>query len=732
MRDDDLLRQMARARGIETDYWDIQGQHHEASSETLRALLGALGIPVRECDAMKDSLAAVEEGTWRSVPPVCICWEDDVSISISLASHEAAQPLRWHVVQEDGEIHRGDVVPSTLIAGESGTIRGETRTRFRLTLPNLPLGYHRFRLEGSSPTSDTMDIPLIVAPRRCYLPPQFDKQKYWGVSVQLYGLRSDRNFGVGDFSDLNEICAWASQRGADAIGLNPLHAGFSNAPERFSPYAPNSRLFLNPLYLDIAEIAEFQNAWDRAVSPKLIAACASLRKMTLVAYAAVSRAKMEMLGQLFAHFRSAVSQNPVHPLSMQFQAFRASGGQSLQRLATFEALAESQGAYHWESWRSGLRDPTSSDVMQFAQTHGDRVAFFEYLQWHADRQLSGIASRRDMKIGLYGDLAVSSNPDGFDVWNNQIVFALDARVGAPPDPFNARGQEWGVAPLNPNALRESGYTYFSALLRANMRHFGALRIDHSMGIERLFLLPSGALPSEGTYVRYPREELLAILALESNRNQCMVVGEDLGTVPEGFRPRMAEANVLSYRVLYFERDHACYRSPQNYPNFAVACAATHDLPTLKGFWSATDIRLRFELGQLTEQGLQQAQAERTTEKQALLQALVGEELIAGSTLTDFDELTPGLVLAIQIYLARSAAVLFMVQMDDLVGESRQANLPGTHEEYPNWRHKLAKTLAQIAGDPEISAICKVIAQERRGAGVLSCLDDALGSRVKIG
>jgi (1->4)-alpha-D-glucan 1-alpha-D-glucosylmutase len=713
MPDGDLLRQLARANGIETDYWDIQGQHHEASSKTLRALLQALDVPAQNDDAMKASIAATEDRAWRLAPPVCVCWEDDISITISLTAHEASRPLRWHVVQEDGAVHKGDVAPGTLIVGESGTMRGEPRTRFRLTLPNLPLGYHRFRLERSSPTSDTMDIPLIVAPRRCYLPPHFDKQKYWGLSVQLYGLRSDRNFGVGDFSDLDELCAWASQRGADAVGLNPLHAGFSNAPERFSPYAPNSRLFLNPLYLDIAEIAEFQNAWDRDVSSKLIAAFASLRNMTLVAYAAVSRAKMEALGQLFAHFRSDVAQNSVHPLSMQFQAFRASGGESLQRLAAFEALAEAQGTYHWASWPPGLRDPTSPDVVQFAQAHGERVAFFEYLQWHADRQLSRVAARRDMKICLYGDLAVSSDSDGFDVWNDQTVFALEARIGAPPDPFNERGQEWGIVPLNPNALRETGFAYFSALLRANMRHFGALRIDHAMGLERLFWVPAGASPSEGAYVRYPREAMLAILALESNRNQCVVVGEDLGTVPEDFRPRMAEANVLSYRVLYFERDGAGYRSPRNYPNLAVACATTHDLPTLKGFWSAIDIRLRFELGRLTEQEFEQAQTERTTEKQALLQALAGEELIATSTAAEVDTLTPSLVQAIQVYLARSAAILFMAQMDDLAGENCQANLPGTHDEYPNWRRKIAKTLAQLAHDPEIAAMCEAIAQERR-------------------
>jgi 4-alpha-glucanotransferase len=712
----ELLRHLAAALRIEIGYRDIKGRFHEASPETLKALLDAFDVATDNQDAMRASLLALDESEWRCVPAACVTWEDEIIVPVNLSVSQEARGIQWRVALENGTVRSGEIAPDALNAWERKVIGGEPITRYRFALPGLPLGYHRLFIETGKISAETA---LIVAPRRCYVHPQLLEKKSWGISLQLYGVRSQRNWGVGDFTDLRETVRWATKRGANVIGLNPLHATFSAAPEIYNPYASNSRLFLNPLYLDVAAITDLHNTWnDEGSETKLIAACDPLRDCNLVDYATASGTKQEVLQRAFAYFRTAIRENPHQPRASEFRRFCAEKGTSLRNFGLFESLAEVQGSYDWKSWPASLRDPASPAVEAFARTHGDRVMYFQYLQWQAHYQLAAASAHaRDegMAIGLFGDLALGSDPDGFDVWNHQKIFAHKIHIGVPPDQFNKRGQEWGIAPLDPRALRVTGYEYFSTLLSANMQHFGALRVDHIMGIQRLFLIPAGAPPEEGTYLQYPREELLAILALESHRHRCTIIGEDLGTVPDDFRPRMSDANVLSYRVLYFERNNGSFRRPRDYSTLSLACVTTHDLPTLHGFWHLDDLELQFELGSLTEEEFRDARTTRARDKELLLQALADEDLIAAevvSSETIEKPLTAELATAIHLYLARSTSMLFMAQMEDLIGEKNQANLPGTTHQYPNWRRKLSKTLEQISRSPAVDSTCAVLARER--------------------
>lgn len=352
-------------------------------------------------------------------------------------------------------------------------------------------------------------------------------------------------------------------------------------------------------------------------------------------------------------------------------------------------------------------------MAEFAEANRQRVAFFEYLQWQTDRQLEAVQRRAQsdgLTVGLYRDLAVGVDPDGADAWSEQDVVIAEMHVGAPPDPFNMLGQDWGLPPLSPRTLQEKAYEPFVAILRANMRHAGALRIDHAMALLHLYWIPKGMPASEGVYLAYPFEDLLGVLALESQRNRCMVIGEDLGTVPEGFRDRMAAANVLSYRVLYFEKEDESFKRPHQYPELALACVTTHDLAPLAGFWKASDIELRQALKLYPSPEVEQNErAARVRDRQMLLEALDEQGLLESAARVTGGQdgsrpVAPELVAAIHQYLGLSPAMLLMVQVDDMTAEEEQLNLPGTVDEHPNWRRRLSLTVEDLTSSPVTAAV----------------------------
>jgi (1->4)-alpha-D-glucan 1-alpha-D-glucosylmutase len=718
---DDLpLNRLADAAGIEPRYWDIHGRLHERSPETARHLLGAMGIPAATDAEIAASLAMLAEEPWRDVlPPVIIATEGrDVEVPIRLPMKVSTRSLRWSVARETGELESGECALETLAVEAIGESDRSPAALRRLRLPAQPLGYHHLRLETTGETA----VGLIVAPLRCHLPPDHERRKCWGIAAQLYALRSGKNWGVGDFGDLHTLVDWSAARGAEAIALNPLHALFMDSPQDCSPYSPSSRLFLNPLYLDVTMVPDFVESGEARAFVEASATAGAIeaaRKAALVDYPAIARTKLATLELVYRHFRTRHA-NKADGRGRAFRDFIEERGGDLGGFATFQALSEHFGVHDWMRWPESCRRPESSEVAEFALGREQRVSFFQYLQWQCEEQLAAAAERarsKGLQLGLLGDLAVSVDAASADHWANQGLFVRDARVGAPPDPFNEAGQEWGVVPLDPRQLRATGYAHYISLLRANMRHMGALRIDHVMGWQRQFFVPAGGSPADGAYVRFPLDDLLAIAALESRRNKCLLIGEDLGTVPAGFRERMASADVLSCRVLYFEREHDRVRRPSEFPELASVSVATHDLATLRGYWTEEDVAVRARLGMFkSPEEERQARIGRARDKALLLQALGEEGLLsdeAGTAAPGRLEWTPKLSAAIHIYLARSRSRLLMLQLDDLSNEQQQANLPGNAIGYPNWRKRLDRSLEDLMTDHDIRDAMATIVRERR-------------------
>lgn len=712
------LSQLADAAGIEGRYWDIHGQLHETAPDTMRALLRALGIAAETETDIAASLARLSENTWRgSLPPVVIAREgSEIDVPLRVPMDQGGR-IRWSVRLETGAVLSGECDPESLSVENAGYCEGRHVAERRLKLPSLPLGYHDIRIEAKEEASTR----LILAPQRCMLPPKFDIARCWGVAAQLYALKSAGDWGIGDFGDLRGLIDRLATGHADAVGLNPLHALFLDTPEDASPYSPSSRLFRNPLYLDVTAIPDFAESREAralAESSEISRALKSVRDEAFVDYKTVTRIKLAVLECLYRSFIANHS-GFEDARGAAFLAFEQRCGQDLDRFAVFQTLSEHFQTHDWGLWPAFCHDPASAAIGELKRRHAGRVRFFAYLQWQCEEQLKAaaeLARARGMGVGLYNDLAVSVNAASADHWSHQDLFAGGARIGSPPDPFNEAGQEWGVVPMNPFRLRTSGFSHFIQLLRANMRHAGALRIDHVMGWQRLFLIPAGEKPAGGAYVRYPFDDLLAIAALESQRNRCLLVGEDLGTVPAGFRERMTAANVLSCRVFYFERDREQFRRPNVYPQLASVSVSTHDLATLRGFWSGADIASKAKLGlfQSPEEETK-ARAERDADKRRLLQALEEDALLPEGMSPQGAENFPwtaALSQALHAYLARSPGMLFMAQLDDLIGVENQTNLPGTNGEYPNWSRRHPQTLEALFADPALQGETRAIAAAR--------------------
>ncbi|MFO1316338.1 MAG: glycogen debranching protein GlgX [Burkholderiales bacterium] len=525
---------------------------------------------------------------------------------------------------------------------------------------------------------------------RCHLPPGFRAgARRFGLAAHLYALRRDGDAGIGDFTTLARAAEATARAGGAVVGLNPLHALFAEDRERASPYHPSDRRFLDPIYVDVDAVADLAASADaRALLDRAGPRIAGLAARADVDYAGVWEIKRAALAACFAAFERRA---PTDPLVADFDAFVAAGGTSLARFALFEAIAAAHPRVPWQRWPDGLRAPDARGTAAFAVQHARAVRFALYLQWLADRQLATAAGRAreaGLALGYYRDLAVGAAPDGAEPWANPGAFARGASIGAPPDPFSPSGQVWCLPPPNPHTMRASGAAGFRELLAANMRHAGALRIDHVMGLSRLFWVPDGAAAVDGAYVDYPLALQLRVLAQQSAAARCVVVGEDLGTVPEGFREQLAATDVLSYRVLLLERDGTDFVPPARYPATAVACVSTHDLPTIAGWWSGADIDEKHALGLLTDAAAREARVERGAERAALAAALDRAGATPGHRVEPSATPDAELVAAIHRFVGAAPSILAMVQADDLVGATTALNLPTTDQARPNWRRRI--------------------------------------------
>jgi 4-alpha-glucanotransferase len=738
-----LLARLAQLAGIANDYYDIAGHLHITSDNTRRAILTAMGFSVDSTESLTEALQEWDEAPWqRPCDPVRILRAGEINASLScyLAIEEGKEGsvvVEWQICDEACTVVQEGQAGPGLSAVEVRVLKGQRHVRIEIPAPQgLSLGYYSLTIRAESLVGgDVGTMRVIVAPHQCYVPPFVEKnQRLWGLALQLYSLCSDRNWGCGDFTDLGRIVEWAGKRlVAGVIGLNPLHALRNTAPYHSSPYSPYSRLYLNELYIDLERLPEFcgsEEAQRRFHAPEFQATLQALRESRLVDYDSVAAAKRTMLELAYRKFLTEAyigaepHLQPKTARAWSLEQFIQAEGTPLELYATFQTLEEERRLIQsksvtWHDWPKQFLTP-GQPVREYAKRHPTRIRFFQYIQWVASEQLNEVrktAEQLAMPIGLYHDLALGADRNGAEAWVYQSVLAFEADCGAPPDAFAPEGQNWGLPPINPHALRASGYELMIQLLRNNFRSGGAIRLDHVMAFFRLFWIPRGRPASEGTYVHYPFEDLLAIVALESVRSKTLVIGEDLGTVPDWIREQLAKAKMLSYRVFYFERGvDGTMKSPGDYPSQSLAVATTHDLPTLTGFWSGEDLLIRAGLGAIADDAARrQTWEERQRDKARILSALNRENLLPNGVTEDLataPAMTVELCHAIHIYLARTPSCIVLANLEDGLGELSQTNLPGTIDSHPNWTRKYSVRMDDILCDERLQQLGTVLRSTR--------------------
>jgi len=702
------LDQAAELWGIQPEYWDIWGQRHLTPPETKKAIIESFGVRADSREALDHAVEERSRAEWSRLLPPCLVISESlqpleayVQVPIRLDAAEVRVDFRW----EDGARDVYHVPLHQFPSTATAEFDGERYARKPLPLPeHLPLGYHSLEVsvDGLSAT-----MRLIVAPDRAYLP---DGLRGAGIAFALYGVRSKRNWGCGDFCDLAGVIDWvADEVGAGFIALNPLHAIHNRRPYNTSPYLPTSVFYQNFLYLDVESVPDFARS-PRArrlwASPAVEEEIRQLREAPFVEYERVHALKLKFLKLLFVEFLREYRSGS--PRAREFQDYIAREGDLLERYATYSAFDEwirkrNPEIWVWTDWPEAFRDPESKETSAFRQKHWRSVMFYQYLQWQVDLQLEAAqrhARAKGMSIGLYHDLALATDRYGSDLWAHRSFFATGCRVGSPPDDFSPRGQDWAFPPPNAQRHRESGYQLFIESIRKNCRHGGALRIDHAMRFFRLYWIPDGADATRGAYVRDYAEDLIRIVALESVRQRVIVIGEDLGTVEPSVRETLAKFGILSYRLLYFEKDQRGeFRGGSQYPQQALVSSTTHDLPTLAGFWINEDIEARRRAGILPDEASYQAQlAARILEKQKMLDSLLRERLLPDwfpRSAREIPELTGELHNAVVGFLASTPSMLLLINQEDLTKEPEQQNLPGTTWQYPNWSRKMHFRLDEL-------------------------------------
>jgi 4-alpha-glucanotransferase len=680
------IAKLAEAAGLIQDWTDAGGAPKKVSPDSMRAILEALGFPCQSEDQCRDSHARLAEQQ-VCLPPL-VTGTVDRPLQLPTGCNFAG---KYYRIEFD--------------AGDS--IEGQFSSDAAELPPIDRYGYHRL-LVGDSATM------LAIAPPRCFgiedallagrQEGDPEESRLWGLGVQLYSLRRRGDGGIGDFTALTTLARAAAAHGAAAVAISPVHAMFSADVNRFSPYGPSSRLFLNALHIDPAGIRgeEALVAAIASIGGDATSRLTQLEQEDLIDWPAAAGLRLKLLRNLYRQF---VDNNDDRS---DFDSFRAQAGEALQAHARFEALhawrlANGEDGY-WKNWPDALRDPRGAAVENFARQHADEVAFHEFLQWQAARGLAAAQkSARDagMPIGLISDLAVGADNGGSQAWSRQQEIINGLSVGAPPDLMNPRGQSWGLGAFSPHAMKAKGFHAYIEMLRAAFAHAGGVRIDHVLGLNRLWLVPDGASSENGAYLRYPMQDLLRLIALESWRYRSIVIGEDLGTVPAGFDTQLAQAGLLGIRVLLFQRDATRFFKPSEWPEQAIATTATHDLPTIAGWWQGRDIdwRARFDLLE-TGQTEADARQARDQERETLWRALTDAGCASGGMPAPDAKAAP-LDAAID-FIAATPAPLAMLPVEDALGLPEQPNLPGTIDEHPNWRRRMAKPVETLLAEPEVS------------------------------
>jgi 4-alpha-glucanotransferase len=720
-----LIERLARARGIGDAYHTYKGELRHFTLGTKAAILGAMHCRLDDAGALERQIQESE-----AAHPVGLL--GDVAVSrvgarfarVNTPAIEQNALLRWRVAFEGGGERSGEVKAWSL--PERGSHQHEGRWYMLRDLPlpdDLPPGYHTLQVDLEFAGLES--CPLIVAPDNCSEPAELaNGGKLWGVAVQLYALRSDHNWGIGDFTDLAEVLRLAAGAGAGFVGISPVHALFPSDPTLYSPYSASSRHAINVMFIDVASVLEVQGSrraqaimGDAGFKTRL----EQVRAAKHIDYAAVASLKMPVLQAAFERFRTEHLARHTARAAACLE-FLKERGEAMRLHTLFDAIdvhmrrRQGTGA-GWHNWPKEYHSPDSEAVKKFATEHPDAVDFHGYLQWIAAEQLGEvrrIAARLKLDIGIYGDYAVGVNASGSETWSDQSLYCMGAAIGAPPDPLGVAGQEWGIPPQDPGQLRSTAYAPFAELVRASMRACGALRLDHVMALFRQWWVPRGFKSVDGGYVHYPLEDLLGVIALESHRNRTLIVGEDLGVVPDEIRRGLPQFGVYNYKVMMFEQKNGEFVSPADYTRTALATVTTHDLPTLNGWWSGHDIDLWEKLGFYAESSVgERARAERAQERERLLRALRRENLwpeaVDGAAMPGY---SAALGKAVHAYLARSNAALVTVQIEDMIGMLEPVNVPGTSSEYSNWTRRMTASAVNIFARAEVRELCTAMREAR--------------------
>ena len=693
---DEMIDELSEICGILPEYYDIFGHKKVTSLETQKAILKAMNINLDSPEEMKQEIEKRRERSWKSfVDPVMVISENEQPLAIPVyvpveEGEERRLTLTWSLEDERGGKVESVLSGDSISVSEEHDINGRRYVKIDLReKTRLNIGYYEMDVQCTHPDHIFQGgkerlqkkVKVIIAPDVCYLPAELQEGKTWGLSINLYSIKSRRNWGIGDFGDLGEIVRWVADLKGGLVGINPLHLISNTKTFGTSPYSPISKLYKNFIYLCIEKIPEVsESEVIQAIlrSESFKREVSSLKGDKLIDYEKIASLKEEILRRAFLIFyESHYARDSLR--GKDFKKYVTEGGFALESFALFMALRDEMKRVHhaegWQEWPEAYHHPSHPAVQGFRRTHGREILFYQYVQWLVENQHKEIADlTRDlgMAVGLYHDLAIGSISGGSDVWCYQDMIAGGVDVGAPPDDYSINGQNWGFPPLIPERLRERGYEFFIHTIRKNMRYGGALRIDHALGLFRLFWIPKGMSPKDGAYVNYPSEDLLRIIALESVRNRTVVIAEDLGTIGENVREALKRFNMLSYRLFYFERNYPdpSFLLPERYPEMALCAVTTHDLPTLYGYWIGQDLKTKKELGMYPDKSLWQQHAnERERDKERILTALKSHGILPDGYPSEpkrIPQMTPELCLAIYRYLTRTPCKLVLVSLDDML------------------------------------------------------------------
>ncbi|MEL0067816.1 MAG: 4-alpha-glucanotransferase [Gammaproteobacteria bacterium] len=691
------LNQLAEKLGFLPSYINCFGDQVTNFPEALQSLVGALGYDTSSEEKLAAAATEIDNQSWLNVlaDTIVIGIEgEDQDITFSYSGDYTE--VSWQCLCDNGTKLSGRAQLTDIVPLENKTIAGNTYQKYRLRLSNIPMGYQQLTII----INDTQyDCHLIAAPRKCYSPADANFKRIWGLAAQLYSLSSPTSWGIGDFACLYDMVESACAKQMGAIGLNPLHPLFPSNPAHRSPYSPTSRCFLNTMYIAVDQVDGYQDtealeAWMAGDEFKKL--LSQVQQSDLIDYETVGYLKFKALRMIFEQHKEQLLSLKTE-MGEDFARFRATEGTDLELLATYDALYHhfvKDEQYGWFAWPEEYHNPDSESVRDFVSKNEDEVHYYAWLQYVADKQLRQVtefAKQKGMPVGLYLDLAVGCDGGGAEVWSNQPAYLAGASVGAPPDAMNVLGQDWGLTPINPFVLKQQEYKPLAKALRCSMKYAGALRIDHILGFMRQYWVAPGMAADQGIYIRFPMDEMFRIIARESHLNQCVVIGEDLGTVPEGFDKIMEQAGLLSYKVLFFERwESGLYKRPELYPEQSMATVSTHDLHTLVGWWTGRDLQWRRDLNLYPNTEMRDnEEAGRPGDREALIAAMVDYGLLNGEfkDLNDKERMHL-LSLCVQRFLGESNSAIQLIPLEDALELEEQVNIPGTIEEHPNWKRKI--------------------------------------------